>query len=146
MTNTRRWWCLVVCLGVAANLLFAILAVFVAPACLLASLELGSVSSHVWLYNYSFLLALLSFFYLPAAIDPVRYRANAWLLIAARLIPATTFFMGVTTGFMSEGFLMLGLADSAFGIAELGLLIRIQAGERLPRPLRASDRMAIART
>lgn len=133
MTNLRRWWCLTVCLGVLANFTFAAIAVFGRGGCLLAVLGLGAVASEVWLYNYSVLLALLSLFYLPAAFDPFTYRANAWLLIAARLIPAATFFMGALGGFMEQGFVGLGLADSAFGIAELALLLCVVSAEREAR-------------
>jgi hypothetical protein len=130
MSNLRRWWCLVVCLGVIANLTFAAIVLFGNATCLLAAFRLGGVSSTVWLYNYSVLLALLSLFYLPAALDPIAYRANAWLLIAARLIPATTFFLGVLAGYMAPGFAMLGVADAGFGVLELGLLIAVLASER----------------
>jgi len=85
------------------------------------------------------LLAVVSCFYIPAAADPFRYRANAWLLIAARLIPAATFFVGVSNGFLAAGFVRLGVADSLIGGGELILLVwllrgaRVQAG-RTPVP------------
>ena len=66
--------------------------------------------------------AVLSCFYIPAAKDPVRYRTNAWLLIVARLIPASTFFIGAAVGFMPRGFVKLGIGDATIGIAALILL------------------------
>ena len=62
----------------------------------------------------------------PAAHDPFRYEANAWLLIVGRLVPASTFFIGVWLGFLPEGFIRLGIGDSTFGILELILLIRLR--------------------
>ena len=84
-----------------------------------------AVESTIWLYNYCWLLIILSCFYIPAARDPFTYRANAWLLIVGRLLPSSTFFVGVWLGFMPKGFLTLGLADGIIGLIELYLLIMI---------------------
>ncbi len=125
MSIDRKLFCIVVWLGVIANWAFAVWAVFFDPHALLARFKLGDVESTVWLYNYSFLLMILSLFYIPAAHDPFRYRANAWLLIVGRLVPASTFFIGSAMHFMPPGFVTLGIGDSTFGIIELILLIRI---------------------
>jgi hypothetical protein len=111
----------VVWLGVLLNWSFAAWA-FVNPTRLLESLALGPPTDTLWLFNYSVLLAILSCFYIPAAKDPLRYRTNAWLMIVGRLVPATTFFAGVSTGFMPPGFLKLGVGDATIGIAVLILL------------------------
>jgi len=116
------WFRRVVWFGILANVSFS-LAAFLKPTDLLEILGLGSVDSTVWLFNYSVLLVMLSCFYIPAALDPFRYLANSWLLVAARLIPATTFFVGVRIAYMTKGFLTLGIADSTIGIVELILLI-----------------------
>jgi hypothetical protein len=120
----RKLFSIVVWFGILVNWTFATWA-FINPIQLLEKLELGSVSSAIWLFNYSVLLAILSCFYVPAAKDPVRYRTNAWLLIVARLIPASTFFAGVYTGFMPRGFLKLGAGDATIGIAALVLLRKL---------------------
>ncbi len=120
----RKWFGIVVWFGILANWGFAFWVLFVDPQRLLATLKLGEVNSTVWLYNYSVLLIVLSCFYIPAARDPFRYRANAWLLIVGRLLPALTFFVGVFLQFMPKGFLRLGIADGTIGIVELILLIR----------------------
>ena len=62
----------------------------------------------------------------PGGHDPFRYQANAWLLIVGRLVPASTFFIGVWLGYMPEGFVRLGIGDATFGIIELILLIRLR--------------------
>jgi hypothetical protein len=129
MSIERKLFCIVVWLGVIANWGFAVWAVFIDPHSLLTTLKLGDVESTIWLYNYSFLLMILSLFYIPAAHDPFRYRANAWLLIVGRLVPASTFFIGTAIHFMPPGFATLGIGDSTFGIIELILLLRIFARE-----------------
>jgi hypothetical protein len=125
MPIERKLFAIIVWLGVIANWSFGIWAVFIDPHSLVAFFKLGPLESTIWLYNYSFLLMILSLFYIPAAHDPDRYRANAWLLIIGRLVPASTFFVGVLFGFMPKGFATLGIGDAAFGILELILLLRI---------------------
>src|SRR5258707_1171319 len=125
MSIERKLFTIVVWLGVIANWSFGIWAIFIDPHSLLAFFKLGALESTIWLYNYSVLLMILSLFYIPAAHDPDRYRANAWLLIVGRLVPASTFFVGVLLGFMPAGFASLGIGDTTFGIIELILLLRI---------------------
>ena len=123
--SARGLFRIVVWLGVIANWSFGLWVVFVDPHSLLAMLRLGDQADILWLYNYSILLMILSLFYIPAASDPFRYRANAWLLIVGRLVPATTFLVGVLLGYMPHGFLGLFLADGSIGVIELVLLLRI---------------------
>jgi hypothetical protein len=125
MCTNLRLFTIVVWLGVLANWSFAVWAIFFNTASLLAYFGLGPVESTIWVYNYSILLAILSCFYIPAAHNPFRYRANAWLLIVGRLLPASTFFIGVAMGFMPSGFMRLGIGDASFGIIELILLVRL---------------------
>lgn len=127
---SKIWFGRVVWFGVLANWVFAFWVLFGDANALMQMLDLGELQSTLWLYNYSVLLAILSLFYLPAARDCVRYRANAWLLIVGRLIPAFTFFIGVVMGFMPDGFLLLGLADGTIGFIELWLLLRIARAEQ----------------
>jgi hypothetical protein len=117
------WFKRVVWLGILANFTYAVFA-FVVPEQLLTFFQLGSLDSTIWLFNYSVLLVLLSCFYIPAANDPFHYLVNSWLLVAARLIPATTFFIGVSTAFMPKGFLTLGIGDFSIGIIE-GILLTL---------------------
>lgn len=116
------WFKRVVWFGILANFTFAVFAILT-PDLLLKVLKLGAVESPVWLFNYSVLLVILSCFYIPAAYDPYRYLANAWLLVAGRLIPATTFFVGVSNAFMPKGFLTLGIGDASIGCVEVILLV-----------------------
>jgi hypothetical protein len=125
MRRNFRLFTIVVWLGVLANWSFAVWAIFFNTASLLDLFGLGTVASNVWIYNYSILLAILSCFYIPAAHDPFRYYANSWLLIVGRLVPASTFFIGVWLDFMPGGFARLGIGDASFGIIELILLLRL---------------------
>src|SRR4051812_46899336 len=122
---SRTWFKLIVWLGILANFAFAFWALFVNPYQILTTLGLGEVNSTIWIFNYSILLALVSCFLIPAAHDPIRYRANAWLMVVGRLIPASSYFIGVYLGFMPRGFLTLGMADGAFGIVQFFLLRRV---------------------
>jgi hypothetical protein len=130
--HVRKAFQTTVWVGVVLNWTFVLFAL-IDPGKLILSLDLGDGASTVWLFNYSVLLALLSCFYIPAAIDPRRYRVNAWLLIAARLIPASTFFVGAATGFLVPGFVKLGSVDSIIGGVELIFLVLL---ERQSLPLR----------
>ena len=123
--SARGLFRIVVWLGVIANWSFGLWVVFGDPHALLAMLQLGDQADVLWLYNYAILLMILSLFYIPAASDPFRYRANAWLLIVGRLVPSTTFVVGVLLGYMPHGFLGLFLADGSIGVIELVLLLRI---------------------
>jgi hypothetical protein len=139
MSGTRRLFKYVVWAGVAANWAFGIWAIFGDPDTLLARFRLGEQQSHIWLYNYSVLLMILSLFYLPAATNPFRYRANAWLLIVGRLVPASTFLFGVITGFMPKGFLILMAGDSTFGLVELVLLVKLLRQGPEPQDLKVEE-------
>ena len=115
------WFKRVVWIGILANCTYAVCA-FLIPEQLLTFLQLGLPDSTVWLFNYSVLLVLLSCFYIPAANDPFHYIVNSWLLVAARIIPATTFFIGVLTTYMPNGFITLGIGDLTIGVVEAILL------------------------
>lgn len=137
MSINFRLFTIVVWLGVLANWAFAVWAIFFDTGKLLELFGLGGVTSTIWVYNYSVLLIILSCFYIPAAHDPLRYQANAWLLVVGRLVPASTFFIGVWLGYMPEGFVRLGIGDATFGIIELILLIRLRRDAEAVSPVPA---------
>jgi hypothetical protein len=137
MSINFRLFAIVVWIGVLANWAFAVWAIFFDTGKLLDLFGLGGVTSTIWVYNYSVLLIILSCFYIPAAHDPLRYQANAWLLVVGRLVPASTFFIGVWLGYMPEGFVRLGIGDATFGIIELILLIRLRRDAEAVSPVPA---------
>jgi len=122
MNSYTVWFKWVVLFGVIANMTFSAFAILT-PDILLSTLSLGAVESTVWLTNYSVLLISLSCFYIPAAHNPQRYLVNAWLLVAARLVPASIFFVGTFLQHMPEGFITLGIGDFSIGCIEGILLV-----------------------
>jgi hypothetical protein len=130
METARRWWSRVVWVGIAANLLLA-LPTLAAPARVIQSAGLPIASPLLWPRFSALLLILLSAFYVPAALDPDRYRVVAWLAVASRLVGAVFFI-----GFQPADYRMLGYFDFAFFVPELILLLRLApaaAGTAAPR-------------
>jgi hypothetical protein len=113
-----RWFSRVTWAGVAANLALAI-PTLAAPAALLARNDLPPAEPVLWPRFAALLLILLSAFYVPAALDPVRYRVVAWLAVCARLA-GVVFFVG----FQSAAYHQLGYFDLAFFVPEAALLAR----------------------
>ncbi len=111
-----QWFRRVVWLGIAANCALAV-PTLLAPDRLLAMTALPPASPLVWPQFSALLLILLSVFYIPAGIDPVRYRATAWSAVGARLA-GVIFFVG----FQQAEYHMLGFFDLAFFVPEALLL------------------------
>ncbi len=120
-TPAGRWFRRIVWLGIAANLALA-LPTLAAPDQLIAFSRLPTVTPHLWARFAGLLLILLSAFYAPAAIDPDRYRANAWLAVVSRLA-GVVFFAGEPV------YRMLGLFDLVFLVPEAILLFIATRGE-----------------
>ena len=113
-TPAGRWFRRVVWLGIAANVALAIPTI-AAPDQMIALSRLPTVTPVLWARFAGVLLILLSLFYAPAAIDPDRYRANAWLSVLSRLA-GVVFFMGEPV------YRLLGLFDLLFFLPEAVLL------------------------
>jgi hypothetical protein len=108
-----RW---VVLLGVLVNLSFALPGIFI-PNIVIGLIGAPPAVYPIWLAFASLLLLLLSLFYIPAALDPFRYRPVAWLTVAAR-------WAGVWFFLILQGqYPLFGLLDLFFGITEGVLLI-----------------------
>jgi hypothetical protein len=88
-----RWFGRVVLVGVAANLCLAVPALFYPNAVLDALGQRPSLDNPLWPSFASLLLLLLSAFYVPGALDPARYRANAYLAVAARFAGVLFFLV-----------------------------------------------------
>lgn len=108
------WFGRVTCLGIAVNLALALPTV-IAPARMLAVLGAPPATPLVWVRFSALLLILLSLFYVPAARDPYRYPAVAWLAVLARAA-------GVMFFVPQAAYRMLGMLDLAFFAPELILL------------------------
>ena len=120
-TSAGRWFRRVVWVGIIANLALALPSI-AAPDQMLAFSRLPTVTPHMWVRFSGLLLILLSAFYAPAAIDPDRYRANAWLAVVSRLA-GVVFFIG------DPVYRTLGLFDLVFLVPEAVLLFIATRGE-----------------
>jgi hypothetical protein len=90
--TAKNWFRRVVWAGIAANLALAIPTI-AAPSMMLELSGLPTATPELWVRFAGLLLVLLSTFYMPPAFDPDRYRAVAWLSVAARLAGVVFFLM-----------------------------------------------------
>ena len=115
MNQYATWFGRVVWLGVLTNVALALPALFL-PDEMLAMMSLPSASPGMWPSFAALLLILLSLFYIPAAISPLRYRPVAWLSVMARLAGVTFFCI------FNRDYFMFGLLDLVFFVPESILL------------------------
>ena len=136
----ETWFKRVLWLGVIANLGLAV-PTLLAPAQMMALSGLPPATPLLWPRFAGLLLILLSVFYMPAGLDPNRYRVVAWLAVMARLA-GVVFFVG----FQSAEYHMLGYFDLVFFVPEVMLLWMLPAlgaplasrsGPQTPAPSRA---------
>jgi hypothetical protein len=129
----RVWFQRVLWLGIAANLALAV-PTLVAPARMLALVSLPPVAPLLWTRFAAWLLILLSAFYVPAALDPDRFRTIAWLAVASRLA-GVVFFLT-----QPREYLLLGAFDGLFFVPEAILLTLAARRSRRLRPAPATTR------
>ena len=122
-TTPGRWFMRVLWLGILVNLALAI-ATLALPAMLLRLNRLPPAEPLMWAQFSALLLILLSIFYMPAGIDPDRYRTIAWLAIGSRLA-GVIFFVGT----QPAEYRMLGYFDLVFFIPEAILLTMAVTGK-----------------
>jgi hypothetical protein len=85
----------------------------------------------IWARESAGLLMIISAFYVPAAIDFGRYRANAYIAVfPSRTFGATFFFFAVVLFGQPPGFLSISFVDAFIGSTTLYCLIRIKALEK----------------
>jgi hypothetical protein len=116
--SALRWFQRVLWLGIAANVALAV-PTLVATERLIAFAGLPPATPLVWPRFAAWLLLLLSVFYMPAGIDPIRYRATAWSAVGARLA-GVVFFLG----FQAAVYRPMGYFDLVFLVPEAILLAR----------------------
>jgi hypothetical protein len=88
----------------------------------------------IWARASAGLLMIISVFYVPAAIDFFRYRANAYIAVfPSRTFGATFFFFAVVVFGQPPGFLSISFVDALIGSTTLYCLIRIKALENQRR-------------
>ena len=109
------WFGRVVWLGILANFALAVPTLLV-PQRLIAMGGLPPASPLMWVRFAAWLLILLSFMYMPGAIDLYRYRTPAWLSVASRL--AGVLFFAT----QAVDYRLMGWFDFAFLVPEAILL------------------------
>ena len=109
------WFGRVVWLGILANFALAV-PTLIAPEGLMAMAGFPAASPLMWVRFSAWLLILLSFMYMPGAIDLYRYRAPAWLSVGSRL--AGVLFFAT----QAAEYRLLGLFDFVFLVPEAILL------------------------
>lgn len=127
MNSYAKWFGRVVLLGVAINLGLSVPTLLI-PERMLALLHLPMAEPTIWVQFSGNLLILLSLFYIPAAIDPIRYQTIAWLAIFSR-VAGTVFFLT-----QPRDYLMFGLFDMTFAAIE-GLLLVLALRQAGVNPL-----------
>jgi hypothetical protein len=115
--GAARWFSRVVWLGIAANLGLAIPTLLM-PARMLAFSNLPITEPLLWTQFAALLLILLSVFYVPAALDPRRYRLVAWISVLARLAGVVFFVL-----FQPREYHLFGYFDLVFFVPEAALLM-----------------------
>lgn len=109
------WYSRVVWVGIAANLLLALVAI-AATSTVLEILNLPLAEPLVWPRFAAFLLILLSGFYVAAAIDPLRSLYSSVFTVACRF--GGVVFFSIVGG----NYIVFGLFDLVFGLPEAILL------------------------
>ena len=129
--RSPKYFKFIVILGVVMNLGAAIPGIIV-PGAVLSFLGLGPEITEFWVRLACWLLILLSFTYVPTAIDPYRSPAYSWLTVGARwggvfFVSATTLILG-----LNPRFLIFALGDLIFAIPEL-IFLALAFRVRMPR-------------
>jgi hypothetical protein len=82
----------------------------------------------IWARESAGLLMIISVFYVPAAIDFGRYRANAYIAVfPSRTFGASFFFFAVVLFSQPVGFLSISFVDALIGSTTAYCLVRIRA-------------------
>ena len=113
-TTPGKWFRRVTWVGILANLALA-LPTIAAPDFVIERAGLPTATPDLWPRFAGLLLILLSVFYMPAATNPDRYRANAWMAVASRLV-------GVVFFTFEPAYRMFALFDGVFFVPEFILL------------------------
>ncbi len=115
MKRYAVWFSRVVWVGIVANCLLAIPTLLM-PGPILALFALPLATPLMWPQFAALLLLLLSAFYVPAALRPLRYLPVAWLSVLARLAGVVFFCI------FNRDYIQFGLFDLTFFLPEAALL------------------------
>jgi hypothetical protein len=116
--HSRQWLSRMIWLGIAADVALGAPAIFV-PEQVLAAFGFRATPDPVWAAYASLVLVLLGCFYIPAAIDPYRYRFSAWAAVFARP-PGVLFFLLLWRGLYPA----FGVMDGVLFLLSYPFLVR----------------------
>jgi hypothetical protein len=129
METLRIWLPRVIWTGIIINMVFVI-STFFFPETFFAFLGI-ELRDPILTRASGMLLFIISVFYIPAAWDLDRYRANAWFhCFPSRFCGTTYFSVGVIAFDFPVGYLSIAVVDGVFFLLVLALLIRLTALER----------------
>jgi len=121
--NYAKWYSRIVWLGIALNMIFVI-GTFFFPIEFVKLLNIPAPPA-IWIRTSGMLLCIISVFYIPGAVDPMRYRWTAIIAIVPSRAFGSTFFLTETLVFgWPMGFLSIALVDLTFGLIEGVLLYK----------------------
>ena len=117
-------------LGIIGNA-FLFVPLFFWPDGVIEFFNVPPLESTIWARTGAMLLAIISVFYIPAAIDVTRYRWIAWIeVFPSRTFGATFFAAAVFLYGQAPGFLIVSILDATFGFLTLYCLIKLEAAEK----------------
>ncbi len=129
MDDIKKWLSRIIWAGILVNMLFVI-PLFFAPQFVVDLLKL-KLERLIWAQTGGMLLFIISVFYIPAALDIVRYRANAWFhCIPSRAAGASFFIISVLFFDAEPGFLSIAIVDAIFGLSVFILLLKLSQLEK----------------
>ncbi len=124
------WFGRVVWLGIIFNFFFVAMQLF-APDFINVAVGLTPGFPTVWNRAHAVMVLSLTFLYMPAAVNPLRYPAYSWLLVFSRLLAVALWAWCIAAG--QGGFGSYVASDAIFGVAQLILLqIAMPAEWKLP--------------
>jgi hypothetical protein len=116
MNIWAKWFGRVVWAGIVVNMFFVVFCFFF-PENMCALLHLKQPDPIIWVRTSGMLLFIISIFYIPAALDPFRYRATAIMhIIPSRACGSSFFLYSVLLRGQEKGFLSIALVDLFFGV------------------------------
>ena len=122
MNAWLQWFRRLTWVGIAANLGFILPALF-QPDLFDAILGPGAAAlSYVWLGNAGLMLGLATMLYIPAGVDPIRYRLYAWLSVAGRAMAATFWIWQNSRWDLPGPIQQFWMMDATFSVIFLVLL------------------------
>ena len=125
-----RWFGRTVLLGVVVNMFFVV-ACFFFPRPMCELLHLKVPDPIIWVRTSGMLLFIISIFYIPAALDPFRYRATAIMhIVPSRACGSSFFLYSVLFRGQEAGFLSIALVDLFFGVVSaIFLFLAFRTGQ-----------------